>query len=71
LMTIVDCTISDNTTLRDNGGATQTDAPLIGSPILDSIPVERCSVAVDQRGRPRPAGGGCDAGAVELQENER
>jgi len=54
--------------LRDNGGPTPTHLPLPGSPAID-FAEESCPVTRDQRGAPRPAGGGgiqaCDAGAVE------
>ena len=47
--------------------------PAAGSPLVDGIPVADCriddasEVTTDQRGLPRPAGDGCDVGAVELQ----
>lgn len=61
--------------LADNGGATQTHAPLSNSPILDQ---GNCgSIVTDQRERPRPVdipyipnslgGDGCDIGAYEVQ----
>lgn len=50
--------------LADNGGPTPTHLPLPDSPAVDSIPSALCT-ASDQRGRPRPAGSACDAGAVE------
>ena len=51
--------------LGANGGPTQSEVPLAGSPAIDkgdnsSYP------ALDQRGIPRPQGAGCDIGAVEL-----
>jgi CSLREA domain-containing protein len=49
--------------LGDHGGPTPTHLPLPDSPALDRIP-SGCTAA-DQRGRPRPAGSGCDSGAVE------
>ena len=57
--------------LADNGGSTQTQRPVAGSPALDAYataglpPV--CVTAVDQRGvaRPQPTGGRCDVGAQE------
>jgi CSLREA domain-containing protein len=55
--------------LVDNGGFTATMLPYDGSPVLDRIPAGTPLVcdanAVDQRGVARPAGGACDAGAVE------
>lgn len=54
--------------LQNNGGPTQTQAPGIGSPVLNQIPSGTSPVcpSVDQRGVARPQGGGCDIGAVEL-----
>jgi hypothetical protein len=52
------------TPLGDHGGLTPTHALLAGSPAIDLGPVAGCA-ARDQRGRTRPAGSGCDAGAVE------
>ncbi len=56
--------------LADNGGSTQTQLPPIGSLLVDAIPpgvADLCPSAkpTDQRGQPRPAGAGCDIGAVE------
>ena len=48
--------------LANNGGPTDTRALLEGSPAIDAG--GGCS-ATDQRGVPRPAGGGCDIGAFE------
>ncbi|XPP26384.1 MAG: choice-of-anchor Q domain-containing protein [Leucobacter sp.] len=45
------------------GGPTQTRVPLPDSPAIDTA--IGCG-AVDQRGEARPAGAGCDVGAVEL-----
>jgi hypothetical protein len=50
--------------LGNHGGATPTHALLPGSPAIDLGPADGCP-ATDQRGRPRPAGAGCDTGAVE------
>lgn len=48
-----------------HGGPTATMPPLPGSPALDRMAT--CpSLALDQRGGHRPAGSGCDAGAVEV-----
>lgn len=51
--------------LANNGGATQTMLPGSGSAAIDRIPVAQCAPRVDQRGGVRPAGAGCDSGAVE------
>ncbi|MET9764887.1 choice-of-anchor Q domain-containing protein [Streptomyces sp. NPDC006372] len=48
--------------LADNGGPTDTVAPLPGSPTLDAA--VGCP-ATDQRGVARPQGAGCDIGAYE------
>ncbi|MCC7075748.1 MAG: hypothetical protein IT198_01350 [Acidimicrobiia bacterium] len=56
--------------LAANGGSTETHLPLVGSPLLDRVPVGKveCGSPLfsDQRGAARPRGGGCDIGAVEL-----
>jgi predicted outer membrane repeat protein len=49
--------------LADNGGLTQTIAPLSGSPLIDAV--STCEPSVDQRGVARPQGAACDIGAVE------
>lgn len=51
--------------LGDNGGPTQTIAPLAGSPAIDAGEDPACPV-VDQRGVSRPQGPHCDIGAVEV-----
>ena len=51
---------------RDHGGLTMTYAPAQTSPVLDAGVAMACP-AQDQRGLPRPANGGCDIGAFELQ----
>lgn len=51
--------------LASNGGATQTMLPGGGSAAIDRVPASQCPVRVDQRGGSRPAGAGCDSGAVE------
>jgi parallel beta-helix repeat protein/predicted outer membrane repeat protein len=38
---------------------------LMGSPAIDSVPVEQCVFATDQRGVVRPQGPACDIGAYE------
>lgn len=50
--------------LADNGGPTLSLAPLAGSPAIDAADAAGCPV-LDQRGHARPAGAGCDIGAVE------
>ena len=50
--------------LADNGGATQTEALLNGSPAIDAGDNSLCPAA-DQRGAPRPQGPACDIGAYE------
>jgi CSLREA domain-containing protein len=54
------------------GGPTETAPPLGYSPLVEAIPpgtTGLCdgSTPTDQRGEPRPAGVGCDIGAVELE----
>jgi hypothetical protein len=61
--------------LLDNGGDTQTIAPLPDSPVIDVIPVNECSLNFDQRGQPRPvaktsADTPCDIGAFEVQTKD-
>lgn len=51
--------------LASNGGPTQTLLPGAGSAAIDRIPPAQCVLAVDQRDAERPAGSGCDSGAVE------
>lgn len=55
--------------LQNNGGSTQTHAPLFGSPAIDAIPfgTNGCgtTITTDQRGIPRPIHGKCDIGAYE------
>ncbi|MGZ4693489.1 MAG: choice-of-anchor Q domain-containing protein, partial [Acidimicrobiales bacterium] len=53
------------TTLGDHGGSTATMIPVIGSPLLDRIPIGPKCPATDQRGVSRPSGSACDVGAVE------
>ena len=59
--------------LANNGGPTQTQALLAGSPALYRIPQSSCPTNTDQRGFPRPAAGQtmCDVGAFELQAAPR
>jgi len=57
--------------LGDNGGPTDTHAPIVGSPLVDAGDPAGCSdengaaLLADQRGLPRPLGAACDVGAVE------
>lgn len=53
--------------LADNGGPTWTHLPLVGSPLLDVIPlgVNGCGTTPDQRGVLRPQGPACDIGSTE------
>jgi hypothetical protein len=86
LRTEADCSVSGSGVtvadpllgpLADNGGPTQTQALLPGSPAIDAGNVDGCTdsfgalLASDQRGHQRPANGGgslrCDIGAFELQ----
>jgi len=59
--------------LANNGGLTPTHALLTGGPAIDAVPYVDCETVTgtrmlrDQRGLPRPSGGGCDIGAFELQ----
>jgi hypothetical protein len=59
--------------LQDNSGPTETHALGEGSVAIDVTPAEDCvdeegePLTTDQRGKPRPAGDGCDAGAFEVQ----
>jgi len=73
------CTIAGDTTdniigvdpllgpLADNGGSTQTHAPLAGSPAIDAGSPDCPPPATDQRGVARPQGAACDIGAFELE----
>jgi CSLREA domain-containing protein len=51
--------------LADNGGGTQTQALLTGSPAIDAGDNLNCP-ASDQRGVQRPQGAACDIGAFEV-----
>ena len=51
--------------LADHGGPTLTHALLTGSPAIDHIPLEGCTLTTDQRGEARPQGPACDVGAYE------
>jgi hypothetical protein len=51
--------------LAGNGGDTQTHALQFLSPAIDAVPTANCTLPTDQRGVTRPAGNGCEIGAVE------
>ncbi len=53
---------------QDNGGTTPTALPLpaIHAVVIDAVDCDNAP-ATDQRGVPRPRGGRCDRGAVELE----
>jgi hypothetical protein len=56
--------------LQNNGGHTQTDALLRGSPAIDAVPLPMChinGITTDQRGMRRPDDKeiACDIGAYE------
>ena len=51
--------------LADNGGLTFTHSLLPGSPAIDVIPFDSCTIDTDQRNEPRLSP--CDIGAFELQ----
>jgi CSLREA domain-containing protein len=51
--------------LQNNGGFTETHAPLKGSPAIDKISADCPPPNEDQRGIARPQGVACDIGAVE------
>jgi hypothetical protein len=57
--------------LQDNGGPTETQALLAGSPAIDTIPEgsNGCGtdITTDQRGIIRPQGASCDIGAFEVE----
>ncbi len=50
----------------NHGGPTRTRLPLAGNPAINRIPPASCGFPWDQRGAPRPFGGNCDSGAVEV-----
>jgi hypothetical protein len=55
--------------LADNGGLTQTQALLPGSPAIDAGSTDCPPPATDQRGVSRPQGPACDIGAFELESS--
>lgn len=60
--------------LQNNGGPTDTQALLAGSPAIDAGNPSGCTdelgatLTTDQRGYPRPSGAACDIGAFEFQD---
>ncbi len=62
--------------LRYNDGPTPTMMPLVGSPAINAGTPGGCTdennhpLTTDQRVLPRPSGGACDIGAVEVQPND-
>ncbi len=52
--------------LVDNGGVTPTRLPSVDSPLAGLIESALCGATQDQRGSSRPAGFGCEPGAVEI-----
>jgi predicted outer membrane repeat protein len=57
------------TALGHYGGPTQVHLLKLGSPAIDGVSGS-AATATDQRGKPRPQGGGYDIGAVERQPND-
>jgi hypothetical protein len=66
----VPATLNLSTMLAANGGFGQTLLPLAGSNAINGAPncldATGAAVSIDQRGVPRPLGGACDVGAVEV-----
>ncbi len=58
-----------NTNLANNGGPTQTQALVSGSPAVDAVTTGCPPPATDQRGVTRPQGIRCDIGAFELESS--
>lgn len=52
--------------LANNGGPTQTLLPQAGNAAINHVPNGQCVLPLDQRDASRPAGAGCDSGAVEV-----
>ena len=50
----------------NNGGTTSTMLPKSGNQAIDFVPIAQCANDRDQRNAARPAGSGCDSGAVEV-----
>ncbi len=55
--------------LADNGGFAPTRMPLASTPFGGMIPNSRCQGRTDERGVSRPQGGGCEPGAVEIEQH--
>jgi hypothetical protein len=53
--------------LAYNGGPTETQALVKGSPAIDAAPVDSECPPTDQRGFTRPIGDGCDIGSFEFK----
>jgi hypothetical protein len=56
--------------LADNGSGILTHMPMLGSPVLDAIPLNTCE-ARDARDITRPQGSACDIGAVERSASDK
>ncbi len=56
--------------LANNGGPTQTQALLTGSPAIDAGSADCPPPATDQRGVARPQGAACDIGAFEANDTD-
>jgi hypothetical protein len=56
--------------LAHNGGPTETQLPMTGSPAIDNggLPNTSGCPLTDQRGRARPSGPACDIGSVEVRQ---
>lgn len=65
---LADGTAANLGELASNGGPTQTMVPLLGSAAIDAVPSVSCAETIDQRYDPRPFGGGCDIGSVEVND---
>ena len=55
--------------MANNGGFTLTYLPQHTSQAINTGTAAGCP-STDQRGQPRPAGGNCDIGAVEVQPTD-
>ncbi|MEM7113572.1 MAG: choice-of-anchor Q domain-containing protein [Chloroflexota bacterium] len=59
--------LAQNNPSTGSGQGTPTQAIAASSPAIDFIAADQCSLTVDQRGKERPFGNGCDIGAYEAQ----